>query len=154
VQSAAMGVPLDFIGYPQGTRAVQLAGALPERKRDQRKTELDQFLAEFGKPARLLPSECERSCEPTMGQAFQMMSGPVTSQLLAAKGNRLEALSERKASPEDAVQELFWSALSRPPQPAELARCAAALATDSDRRAALEDLAWVLLNSKEFLFRY
>jgi len=153
-QSAATSVPLAFTGYPSGTRAVQMAGALPERKRDQRKTELDQFLAEFGKPQRLIPSECERSSEPTMGQAFQMMSGPVTSQLIASKENRLDRMLNRKLPPAEMISELFWATLSRPPNATELERCVQALTTADEMRPALEDLLWALLNSKEFLFRY
>src|ERR1044071_909793 len=57
-QSEVTGAPTKFVGYPLGYRAAQLPGALPERKRDQKQTEVDTFLAEFGKPPRLLVSEC------------------------------------------------------------------------------------------------
>ncbi len=152
-QSDALGVPAHFAGYPLGTRAVQLAGALSERKRDQGKTEVDQFLASFGKPPRLLPSECERSCEPTMGQAFQMMNGPVLNEMLSARENRLAGLLASGRSDAQIVTELCWTALSRAPRPEELRKFEAVLSAAKDRRAALEDIAWGLLNSKEFLFR-
>lgn len=152
-QSAVLGVPAHFIGYPKGTRAIQLAGALAERKRDDGKSEVDQFLASFGKPARLLPSECERSCEPTMGQAFQMMNGPVLNQMLGSKENVLSKLLDSGQSAEQIVSQLYWSALTREPRGGEAARFSKYLTDAGDRRAALEDLAWSLLNSKEFLFR-
>jgi hypothetical protein len=152
-QSEVLGVPAHLVGYPLGTRAAQLAGALAERKRDEHKSEVDQFLASFGKPPRLLPTECERACEPTMGQAFQMMNGPVLNEMLAANENSLGKLLASEKSNEQIVTDLYWSALTRAPSGEELAKLAAYLAESKDRRAALEDIAWSLLNSKEFLFR-
>ena len=151
-QSQVAGVPLHYTGYPEGTQAVELAGALPERKRDQKKAEVDTFMAEFGKPPRLLPSECERSCEPTMGQAFQLMSGPVLHQLLTAKNNRLEQLIASEMTEEQWITEIYWTALSRAPKAAEAAVLANYLKEHKDKRAALEDIFWSVMNSKEFLF--
>ncbi len=153
-QSAVLGVPPHLQGYPRGTRAVEIAGALAERKRDQSKSEVDQFLATFGKPPRLLPSECERGCEPTMGQAFQMMNGPVLNEMLAAKGNRADQLLKGHRSSGEIIESLYWSALTRDPSPEELARFSQYLDNAKDRRAALEDILWSLLNSKEFLFHF
>ena len=152
-QSAVLGVPAHFIGYPSGTRAVQLAGALAERKRDEHKSEVDQFLASFGKPPRLLPSECERSCEPTMGQAFQMMNGPVLNEMLAENENSIGKLLSSGKSNDEIVSELYWCALTRAPHPDERVKFTSYLGEARDRRTALEDIAWSLLNSKEFLFR-
>ncbi len=152
-QSAVLEVPAHFIGYPFGTRAVQLAGALAERKRDEHKSEVDQFLASFGKPARLLPSECERACEPTMGQAFQMMNGPVLNEMLAEKNNAIDKLIASAHSNEQIITDLYWSALTRAPSAEELAKFSSYLADAKDRRPALEDILWSLINSKEFLFR-
>ncbi len=152
-QSEALRVPAHFVGNPLGTRAVQLAGALAERKRDEHKSEVDQFLASFGKPPRLLPTECERACEPTMGQAFQMMNGPVLNEMLAAKENALGKLLASEKSNEQIVTDLYWSVLTRAPSGGELSKLVSYLGDAQDRRAALEDIAWSLLNSKEFLFR-
>jgi hypothetical protein len=51
------------------------------------------------------------------------------------------------------VDDLFWRFLSRPPSDAESARFVPLLADSASRRVALEDLAWSLLNAKEFLLR-
>ncbi len=51
-------------GKPLGTCigcAKHLPGVLPERKRDQKLSEVDHLLETFGKPPRLLTCECERS---------------------------------------------------------------------------------------------
>ncbi len=152
-QSHLAGAPINFTGYPLGTHATQLPGGLAEKKRDQKKTEADTFLAEFGKPPRLLPSECERSCEPTMSQAFQLISGPAVTELLTRKDNRLDQLLASKKTDREIITDLFWAALTRAPSPRELEKFSALLAKSKNRRATLEDLAWSLANSKEFLFR-
>ena len=51
------------------------------------------------------------------------------------------------------LEELFWTALSRPPTKQERKNCLAGLDSAKDRRAELEDVLWGLLNSKDFLFR-
>ena len=52
------------------------------------------------------------------------------------------------------VDELYWSAVSRPPTPEELQGTIQHLQNAGDgRRQALEDILWGLLNSNEFLLR-
>jgi hypothetical protein len=150
-QSRALGLPVRLAGYPIGTRAVQMAGSLPERRRGGGSADVEQLLATFGKPPRLLPTECERSTDPTMGQAFQMMNGPVLNELLDSKENCLAALLEK---PEDQIlEELWWRVIGRAPTAPEAQAAKKHLAETSNRREAAEDILWGLLNSKEFLFR-
>ena len=51
------------------------------------------------------------------------------------------------------VEEFYLAALSRPPTETERRAVLERLDRASDRRAALEDLLWALVNSKEFLLR-
>ena len=152
-QSEVIGVPVKFNGYPPGLRAAQLPGALAERKRDQKMSEVDNFLETFGKPPRLLTCECERSGETTMGQAFQMISGSAINDLLDAPDNRLTHLLSSGRSNHAMVEELYWAALTRPPASQERDRAVALLEASKDKRQALEDLTWALLNAKEFVLR-
>ncbi len=153
-QSQVTGMPLQFTGYPEGTHASQLPGALSERKRDQSKTELDQVLEVFGKPARLLTSECERSCEPTMSQVFQLINGHTINEMINS-GSVIKDLTSRKISNQDRIRELFWRALSREPSSAELTQCEKLLtASAADPKTGLQDICWGLLNSKEFVLRH
>src|SRR2546430_16540323 len=101
-----------FNGYPAGLPAAQLPGALAERKRDQKMSEVDNFLETFGKPPRLLTCECERSADTTMGQAFQMVSGPAINDLLDAPHNRLEQLLASGNSDRETNGEIFWTKLT------------------------------------------
>jgi hypothetical protein len=153
-QSQVAGVPLKFNGYPVGMRATQLPGVRPESKSKRRANQLDQFLETFGKPPRLLTTDTERSCECNMGQAFQMISGPMVNELLAEKENRVSRLLATGRSNREIIQELFWTALARPPANQELDNLLPNLEGAQDRRAELEDILWGLLNSKDFLFRH
>ncbi|MEA3210425.1 MAG: hypothetical protein QOE70_3482 [Chthoniobacter sp.] len=149
--SAVLGSPLKFEGYPNATRLAQV----PEGRQHYRplKTDSDRFSLVFGKPPRLIASDCERSNDTTLPQAFQLIGGPLPQQLLTDPDNRLGRLLVSGRSEREMVDELFWSALSRAPTAAELERASAHLAGAPAKRGALEDIAWALLNSKEFLFR-
>lgn len=144
------GAPLRIEGFPAGTRMTQV----PEGKKHYKplKTDVDRFGATFGKPPRLLASECERSNELAMPQALQMISGPLLQDLLTRAGNRVEKLADPAMPPDQAVDALFWTALSRAPTDAERTRALAHMDAATDRRRATEDLLWALVNAKEFLF--
>jgi hypothetical protein len=147
------GGSVKFPGFPQGMRAGQLPGAFTQRERGQRATEGEKFLSTFGKPVRSLSCECERSEDTTLNQAFQLLSGPVLNGLLRQADNRLARLLASGQSPAAIVEELYLSALCRPPTPLEKERARTILERSKDRRAALEDLTWALVGSKEFLLR-
>ncbi|HWB14218.1 MAG TPA: DUF1549 and DUF1553 domain-containing protein [Pirellulales bacterium] len=151
--SQVTGVTADFQGYPAGIRAGQLPGVRVARS-GRRGLKDDQFLVLFGKPPRLLTCECERSTEPTLGQAFQLVSGPTINEFLTHDGNRLSRLAASGKPPSEMVEELFLGSLSRFPTADESTSIVAYLEQAGDRRAALEDVAWSLLNSKEFLLRH
>ncbi len=57
-------------------------------------------------------------------------------------------------SNEQVIEELYLAALSRPPGAREKPKLLSYFAAAPDRRQALEDLAWALINSKEFQFRH
>jgi hypothetical protein len=154
-QHQFLGVPPQFAGYPAGMRAGQLpGGANMTRRRDgQTTSSMDKFLQLFGKPQRLLTCECERSSETTMNQAFQLISGPALNELLTQPGNRLSKFVETGKPPSESIHELYWAALSRPPTQPELQATTAHLEKSPDKRKALEDIAWGLLNAKEFVLR-
>ncbi|MBV9122895.1 MAG: DUF1549 domain-containing protein [Planctomycetes bacterium] len=142
-----------FNGYPPDLRAGQLPGVLPFRQRDQPPSEGDRFLKTFGKPDRLLACDCERSDDPTLVQAFQLITGRMLNQMLSAPDNRIGHLLAQGKSNDAILEEFYLAALSRLPTPREKEAAQAMLAQSKDRRAALEDLVWGLVNAKEFLLR-
>jgi hypothetical protein len=113
----------------------------------------EKFLAMFGKPARLLACECERSSETTLGQTFQLISSPEINRLLTDPENRLSGLLMAGKSSAEIVTELYWTALSRAPSAKEVAEATELIERTPDKRAVLEDIAWALLNAKEFVLR-
>jgi hypothetical protein len=165
--SQALDVPLDFSRYPKGRRAGQLPGVpiirtsvRPNENRTKKKnrqigetTDADRFLRLFGKPPRLQSCDCERSEETTLGQTFQMVSGPLINQMLATDGNRLDRLLASKQSAEEILTELYWTTLTRAPSSRERTETVRLLEHASNPRAVLEDIAWALFNSNEFLLR-
>ena len=149
--SKVLGAPLDIEGLPSGTRLAQA----PEGRKHYRPltTQLDLFSASFGKPPRLISSECERSNDTALPQAFQLISGPLVQQLLTRQGNVIDQLLASSRPDREIIEELFWTALSRAPSAQESQRTSAYLGEAKDRRRACEDVAWALLNAKEFVFR-
>ena len=147
----ALGSYLDIEDYPSATRLAQV----PEGRKHYHpiKSDIDRFELVFGKPPRLIASECERTNEPTVGQAFQLISGPVMQDLLTQSGNRLNGWIGSGKTAGEIVGEMFWTALSRAPSADELAGGVKHFESAPDKRAAAEDLMWALFNSKEFLFR-
>jgi len=154
-QHQFLEVPANFRGYPAGTRAAQLPGGAPVRRNEVKMGGAEKFLSVFGKPSRLLACECERSSETTLGQTFQLISSPEMNELLTNEHNRLTRLMTAGGSDSAVVEELYWAALSRPPTRVELESSTRILqgASGSDKRRALEDVAWALLNAKEFVLR-
>jgi hypothetical protein len=148
----ATGSRPKFDGYPAGTRAGQVA-ALPQERRSRKGLQAERFLKAFGKPERLLTCECERSEEMGLVQAFQLLTGDVLQDMLADPDNRVGKLLAAGKTDREVVENLYLSALSRRPMADELSKLTGFVGKAKDRRAALEDVVWGLVNSKEFLLR-
>lgn len=151
-QHEVAGVPAEFTGYPVGIRATQIPGVKVTHKREPI-SQADQFLVTFGKPPRQLVCECERSNETTLGQTFQFISGPEISRILTDPENRLAKLIKDGKSDAQVIDELYWTALTRPPSEDESKAMVQYVKKSSDRRKGLEDVTWALFNAKEFVLR-
>jgi hypothetical protein len=149
-----IGIESKFPGFPTGTHAGQLPGVTISAERRKRVvSDMDKFMTTFGKPVRSLSCECERSDDTTLNQAFQLITGELLNKMLAEPDNRLgRLLSERKTTPE-ILDEVYLAALSRPPSPKERPKALELINRAKDRRTALEDVLWGLVNAKEFLLR-
>jgi Protein of unknown function (DUF1549)/Protein of unknown function (DUF1553) len=146
------GVPIAFDGYPLGVRATQLAG-MPIARRKERLGNGFKFLRTFGKPERLLNCDCERNDNTTTAQALQFLTGTLVNEAVSSPNNRLGEMLKAGKSDREIIEELFLASLCRLPTDAERTALLARVAHSRDRRDALEDILWGLLNSKEFLLR-
>jgi hypothetical protein len=133
-----------FDGLPKGTRATQI----PDGKME------NPFLKTFGRPARELACECERESDSNLSQALQLIGGATVNGKLRDDNGRMAKLAKSNASNEEIAKELYLVAVAREPNATETAAAVKHLAGAADRRQAVEDLGWVLINSKEFLFRH
>jgi hypothetical protein len=150
--SQVTAVPASFDGYPAGTRAAQVP-SLPSLRRKETLDSGMKFLRQFGKPERLLSCDCERSDNTTLAQALQMVTGPLMHRAVADENNRVGQMLKAGKSNAEMIDELFLASLSRAPNDRERSALVARIESAADRRIALEDVLWALLNSKEFLLR-
>jgi hypothetical protein len=133
-----------FEGLPRGALAIQI----PDGKME------NPFLKTFGRPARELACECERESESNLSQALQLIGGATVNGKLRDDGGRMARLAKSGKPPSEITRELYMAALCREPSATELDACVKHLSTSKNTRQAIEDLGWVLINSKEFLFRH
>ena len=112
------------------------------------------FLTVFGKPPRLITVESERTAEPSVAQALHAINGETLNQKLRAPGGIVDSFVRHGLADEMAIRHLYLAALGREPRPGEEKRLLAALRESDDRRQAIEDIAWAVLTSKEFMFNH
>ncbi len=142
--SSATGVPTKFDDYPDVKKAVLLPN---EKARS-------DFLEIFGRSERTTPCECETSVAPNLSQVLYLLNSEELERRLTSKTGAVTDLVSSEQPAEEIVAELFLRTFSRAPRSEELSAAVARVEGGSSRRAAIEDLLWTLLNSKEFLFNH
>jgi hypothetical protein len=133
-----------YQGLPLGTRAIQLPD--PGVR--------SFFLDVFGRPARQITCECERTSVPNIAQALHLMNGDPVNAKIANRDGRIQKLIQAKKPLPEIVEELYLVTLSRPPRPEEVETALTWIGKAPTPQAGVEDLMWVLLNSREFLFNH
>jgi hypothetical protein len=136
----------DLKDQPLGKRAMELPDV----------DAASYFLKSFGRPARQITCECERTNTPTMVQVLHISNGDTLNNKLTKDDNRLSKHLSAGLTDDQIMDDLYLAALSRRPTDEERVQLNAAIAAagPDGRRAVWEDVYWGVLSSKEFLFNH
>ncbi len=112
------------------------------------------FLDTFGRPDPNQDPPCERTSDTAVVQALHLMNSVGVQKKLSADSGRVARLAKSNLAPCAVVDELYLLTYSRLPTQDER-NVAEGLIADpkSDRRNAIEDILWALVNSAEFVFK-
>ena len=142
--SQVTGVPEKFDGVPAGARAVQLWDSQTQH----------YFLKLFGRPVRATACECERNTEASVAQVLHLLNSPNLHAKLTHADGQLARLVASHADNAKLADELYLTFLSRMPSDAERQLAVKHFAASPSRLQGVEDFAWSLLNTVEFVFNH
>lgn len=155
------GAQNSFNRQPVGVRAV----ALP----DDSVNNESFFLRVFGRPQMDTACECERSASADLAQSLTLLNSDTMHRILSSSNGRAVTFArDKERSDIDKIEELYLRALSRKPNDRERrialthlkkkqdqsAVDPASLPPEQAAREAWEDIIWVVVNTKEFLFNH
>ncbi len=132
-----------FPGLPTGARAVQIADG----------NTATYFLTTFGRAKRETVCSCEVKMEPNLSQALHLINGDTSNAKIQQGGLVTKRLVENK-TPAEIISEMYIRCFSRGPTAEETASLVAIVTEQENKKEALEDIFWSMLNSKEFLFNH
>ena len=132
-----------FPGLPLGARAVQIADG----------TVSNYFLTTFGRATRETVCACEVRLEPTLSQSLHLLNGETTGNRIKQGDLVGKRLTEKKTPPE-ILEEIYIRCLARKPTDLERQKIMALVDVETDKKKALEDAFWAVLNSREYMFNH
>jgi hypothetical protein len=137
-------IPEPFTFIPEEERSIALAdGSITS-----------SFLETFGRSPRDTGLESERNNRTTAAQRLHLLNSSHIQRKIE-QGPGLRALLQPGRRPQEVVTELYLTILSRFPTEEELKVLQGFTRPGAgNRRAAVVDLAWALINSPEFLYRH
>jgi hypothetical protein len=136
--------PDKFQGLPLGARAVQIADGGTS----------NYFLTTFGRSPRDTVCECEASTDPSLSQALHLLNGSSVSRKVAQDNKVRNWMEKEELTPEQVIERIYVRSLSRFPTAEELERLLGQVEAADNKAAALEDIFWAVLNSREFVFNH
>ena len=132
-----------FQGLPLGARAVQIADGGVST----------YFLTTFGRPTRETVCSCEVRLEPTLSQSLHLLNGETVEPKIA-QGNLVGKMLQEKKTPAQIIEQIYVRCLTRAPRAEELKNLTAIVDAAKDKKQALEDVFWAVMNSREFMFNH
>lgn len=132
--------------YEPGTRALELYDSAVQ----------SYFLKTFGRNEREITCECERSNQPSMIQALHLANGTTLNDKLAAPESVAARLMKEGLSDDAIIEEATLLTLSRFPTQVEKDGFLELLAAvpSPEKQAAVEDVFWAIMTTREFLFQH
>lgn len=138
------GIPEKFDGVPAGPRAIQLWDSQVKH----------YFLTLFGRPVRATACECERADSASVSQVLHVLNSPEIHAKLEDDAGTVAQLASTQPDLNKLAEELYLLTCSRLPTVEERATIVAYLQKSPNRRKAVEDVVWSLMNTVEFLFNH
>lgn len=133
-----------FNGLPRGARAVQIVDGNTST----------YFLTTFGRARRDTVCTCEVIMEPNLSQALHLINGDTTNNKIRQGRLVQRLLNDEGKTPAEVIDHLYRACVTRAPTQTELDALMPYVDEAEDKRQALEDIFWALLNSKEFMFNH
>lgn len=152
------GATTSFANLPSGTRAI----ALPDNSYNR----ASAFLQVFGRPEATSVCECERVQSSSLAQSLHLINSGEMKAKLATSDGRAARIAAAEMPAEQKIASLYLAAFAREPRADELETALAylneplvdAAGNPIDEKTAaaknFQDLIWVLVNTKEFLFNH
>jgi Protein of unknown function (DUF1549)/Protein of unknown function (DUF1553) len=132
-----------FAGMPLGARASQIADGGVST----------YFLNTFGRATRDTVCSCEVRLEPTLSQSLHLLNGDTVGPKIV-QGGLITKMQQDKKSNAQIIETIYMRSLGRSPTEAERLNLEAMIKNGKDPKAALEDVFWAVLNSREFMFNH
>jgi hypothetical protein len=138
-------IPEPFTFVPEYNRTVELAdGSITS-----------QSLLLFGRSSRDTGLESERDHLPTDAQRLYLLNSSDVHKKLSASPILRRIYQQTKNKPDPLIRSLYLTLLSRQPTAKEMKTAQNYIKTsDSGKKQVAEDLAWALINTKEFLYNH
>jgi hypothetical protein len=132
-----------FKGLPLGARAVQIADGNTS----------DYFLTTFGRAKRESVCSCEVKMDPSLSQALHLLNGTTVNQKIK-QGKLIERWIGEKKTHDQILDEIYQRSLTRLPTDSERLALKKEIDSQENKKQALEDVFWAVLNSREFVFNH
>jgi hypothetical protein len=141
--SSPIPEPLTFI--PEENRSIELAdGSITS-----------QFLEMFGRPSRDTGLESERNNQITDAQSLHLLNSTHIQKKIESSTRLNRLITNARGNRTTLVNTVYLAIMSRFPTSDELAEVEKYFQTSGlNTRQAVNDLAWALVNTKEFLYRH
>ena len=138
-------IPEPYTNIPPSRRTISLAdGSITS-----------PFLEMFGRPVRDTGMESERNNDPTDAQRLHLLNATDVQRKIEASPRLRELFQAAKGNRPQMIRSIYLMILSRYPTQAETAAAEKYFQSGAvGPKPAADDLAWALINSKEFLYRH